>query len=95
MEAIPVRVLRNQPGRFEELLARDGTLILNRDGKPFAIAIGVGESTLEATVRLATQIRAQLAVTELRAQSQARGLDKLTPPEIEEQIRAARSERRE
>jgi len=55
----------------------------------------VGESTLEATVRLATQIRAQLAVTELRAQSQARGLDKLTPSELEEQIRAARSERRE
>jgi len=86
-------VLRNQPGRFEEALARSGTVVLNKDGQPLAIAVDVREASLEDTVRLATQIRAQLAVSRMRTQARARGLDKLEAGEIDAAIRAARSAR--
>ena len=86
-------VLRNQPGRFEEALARSGTVVLNKDGQPLAIAVDVRETSLEDTVRLVTQIRAQLAVSRMRTQARARGLDKLEAGEIDAAIRAARSAR--
>jgi len=95
VESLPMRVLRNQPGRFEEALARDGTVVLSKDSKPLAIAVDVGESTLEETVRLVTQIRAQLAVGRLRTQARARGLDRLEADEIDAAVRAARAARPE
>ena len=94
MEALPVRVLRNEPGKFEELLARDGTVILNRDGKPFAIAIDVADASLGETVRLATQLRAQLAVTSMRVQARQRGLDGMTPQQVNGKIKRTRAHQR-
>ncbi len=94
METLSVRVLRNEPGRFEDVLSRDRTVILNKDGRPFAIAIDVTHANLEQTVRLVTQLRAQLAVVDIRAQAQARGLAQMTPAEIDASIQDARASRR-
>ena len=91
MEAIPVRVLRNEPGKLEELLARDGTVILNKDGKPFAIAVDVAEASLGETVRLATQLRAQLAVTSIRLQARERGLDRMSPEQVDKNVKEIRA----
>ena len=95
MEAMSVRVLRNQPGRFEEALARDRTVILNKDGRPFAVAIDVTEATLEQTVRLVTQLRAQLAVANMRSQAQERGLGEMSPDVVDAAIQGNRAARRE
>ena len=95
MEMLSVRVLRNEPGKFEDVLSRDRTVILNKDGKPFAIAIDVAEATLEQTVRLVTQLRAQLAVADMRTQAQARGLDQMTAADVDAAIQDARAGRRE
>jgi hypothetical protein len=95
MEALSIRVLRNQPGRFEEVLARDRTVILNKDGRPFAIAIDVTEATLEQTVRLVTQLRAQLAVANMRSQAQERGLGEMPPDVVDAAIQGSRAARRE
>lgn len=94
MEALAYRVLRNEPGKFEELLARQGTVILNKDGKPFALAVDITESNLEETIRLVTQIRAQVAVSQMRQSARSRGLASMTHSQVDEAIRQKRRTRR-
>jgi hypothetical protein len=94
MEALAYRVLRNEPGKFEELLARQGTVILNKDGKPFALAVDITESNLEETIRLVTQIRAQVAVSQMRQSARTRGLASMTQSQVDEAIRQKRRTRR-
>jgi len=94
MEALAYRVLRNEPGKFEELLARQGTVILNKEGKPFALAVDVSESNLEETVRLVTQIRAQIAVSQMRQSARTRRLAGMTQVQVDKAIRTRRGRRR-
>jgi len=94
METAALRVLRNEPGKFEELLARQGTVLLSKEGKPFALAVDIAEGTLEDVVRLVTQIRAQVAVSEMRAGARARGLGELKSLQVDEAIRSYRAGRK-
>jgi hypothetical protein len=94
MEALAYRVLRNEPGKFEELLARQGTVILNKEGKPFALAVDVSESSLEETVRFVTQIRAQIAVSQMRQSARTRRLAGMTQVQVDKAIRTRRGRRR-
>jgi len=93
METISYRVIRNEPGKFEELLAREGTLILNKNGEPFAIVLDAASESLESVLRLVSQVRAQMAVAEMRSIARERGLDRLTREEIEAEIQAVRARR--
>jgi len=93
METISYRVIRNEPGKFEELLAREGTLILNKNGEPFAIILDAASESLESVLRLVSQVRAQMAVAEMRSIARERGLDRLTREEIEAEIQAVRARR--
>ena len=93
METISYRVIRNEPGKFEELLAREGTLILNKNGEPFAIILDAASESLETMLRLVSQVRAQMAVAEMRSIARERGLDRLTREEIEAEIQAVRARR--
>jgi hypothetical protein len=95
MEALAYRVLRNEPGKFEEVLARQGTVSLNKEGKPFALAVDITEANLEETVRLVTQIRAQLAVSQMRLSARARGLNSMSQRDVEKAIQARKERRRE
>jgi len=93
MEIVSYRIIRNEPGKFEKLLAREGTLILNKNGEPFAIVLDAASESLETVLRLVSQVRAQLAVAEMRSIARERGLDRLTPEEIEAEIQAVRARR--
>ncbi len=95
MQSLSIRVLRNNPGEFQAILARDRTVIINRDNQPIAIAIDVAQASLEEVVRLVTQLRAQLAVGKMRSEAQERGLGQMTPEDIDDAIREARAARRE
>jgi hypothetical protein len=93
MEAIPYRIIRNEPGRFEELLSSEGMLILNKGGRPFAIILDAKSKSIEETLRLVSQVRAQMAVSEMRAMVRERGIDRMTSDQIQAEIDAVRSER--
>lgn len=93
MKEVSYRVIRNEPGKFEQLLAREGTVILNKNGKPFAIVLEAASESLESTLRLVTQVRAQLAVADMRSVARERGLDQMTPEEIQAEIDVVRSRR--
>jgi len=94
METLALRVLRNEPGKFEELLSRQGSVLLNKDGKPFALAVDVAEASLEETLRLVMQVRAQLAVSQMRGEARARGLHKLTAVQVDKAVRSTRARRK-
>jgi len=93
METLSYRVIRNEPGKFEKLLSKEGIVVLNKSGKPFAIILDVTAESVEDTLRLVSQVRAQKAISEMRASARTRGLDQLTPEEIQAGIDAVRSAR--
>lgn len=93
MESLPYRMIRNEPARFEALLATEGMLILNKGGKPFAIMLDASSDSLEATMRLVSQIRAQLAVSRMRQTARSGELEKLSLDDLQAEIDAVRSER--
>ncbi|HEX2080983.1 MAG TPA: type II toxin-antitoxin system prevent-host-death family antitoxin [Longimicrobium sp.] len=94
MKYISIRDLRNQSGLIQRTVAEE-SVTLTSNGKPFALVIGLNESEDPGEMeRLIRQARAQLAVSRIRKQAREAGLDKLTPEEIEAEIRAARAERR-
>lgn len=89
MKLMSIRDLRNQPGVIQRALP-ESNVALTVNGKPFALVVGVAEDELielEAAVRRA---KAQLAVSRMRRQALARGLDALGGDDIEAEIHAAR-----
>lgn len=88
-----IREFRNQSGRIPEAVAEE-TVTLTVNGKPVALIVGLGEEDDPAELeRLIRQARAQWAVSRIRMRAQQTGLDRLSPDEIEEEIRLARTER--
>ena len=94
MKEVPYRLIRNSPAEFEELLSREGVVLVSKNSKPFAIALDAASESLESAVRLLTQVRAQLAVSGMRAVARERRLDRLSPEEIQAEINAVRLRRR-
>jgi hypothetical protein len=93
MESVTYRILRNEPGKFEETLRREGIVILSKSGKPIAIVLETASDSLETVLRLISQVRAQMAVSEMRSSARERGLDQLTSEEIQSVIDEVRSSR--
>jgi hypothetical protein len=93
METLPYRIIRNEPGKFEKLLSKEGIVILNKSGKPFAIILDATAEPLEDTMRLVSQVRAQMVVSGMRKSARERGLDKLTAEEIQAEIDNVRKAR--
>jgi hypothetical protein len=93
MESVSYRVLRNEPGKFEETLNREGIVILNKSGKPIAVVLKTTSDSVEAALRLVSLVRAQMAVSEMRSSARERSLDQLTSEEIQAVIDEVRSSR--
>ena len=93
MVTIPYRVIRNAPNKLEEALAREGIVIVSKNGEPFALMLDAESRSLESLLRIASQVRALLAVSEIRSSARERGLDRMSTDEIQREIEAARSVR--
>lgn len=93
MQFVPYRLLRNQPKELRQKLGEEGQLIVTSNGEPFALMISVGPDEVGDVVYMITQLRAQLAVSAMRATARTQELDHLTAEEIEAEIEAVRRER--
>jgi PHD/YefM family antitoxin component YafN of YafNO toxin-antitoxin module len=91
---LSTRELRNRPGSVRQL-AQEDELVLTANGKPVAILLGVEDDDFEETALIIRQIRAQRAVSRMRRQAARRGLNRLSLADINAEIRAARSQRRQ
>jgi antitoxin (DNA-binding transcriptional repressor) of toxin-antitoxin stability system len=93
MQFITVRELSTKPrGGWEKI--RKEEVVITSNGKPVALLSGVTEGTLEKTLQAIRRSRALMALEEMQQQSLDRGLDRLTGPEIEAEIKAARQGRK-
>ena len=93
MKFLSTRDLRNRPGYVREL-AREDDLVLTANGKPIAILVGVGDDEFEETARAIRQAKAQHALSRMRRHAARKGLDRLSSPAIDAEIRAVRSKRK-
>lgn len=94
MEFIPYRLMRNQPKELRKKLEQQGELVVTVDGEPMAIMLQIPKGSLEDLVMLVSQVRAQLAVAEIRQQARQNGADQMTGDEIDAIIQETRAKRR-
>ena len=94
MKTITVRDLRNRPGAVQEDLAAEGEVILTSNGRPVAVMLSVDGSTLDETLQAVRLARARVALRKVRRDARTRGLDRLTPEQIDAMIRDARQHKR-
>lgn len=94
MRFLSSRELRNNPGSVWDALTQD-EIVLTANGKPVAIMLGVEENEVEETLDLIRQVRAQRAISRMQRAAREQGLDRMSPEEIEEEIRRARAERKQ
>ena len=93
MEFVPYRVLRNQPAELRKKLEEQGELVVTVDGDPFAVMLKIPKGSLEDLVLLLARVRAQLAVSSIRAQAQQRGLDQMTATQADAFVKEVRASR--
>lgn len=93
MRLISTRDLRNTPGKVREMLQEED-LVLTSGSTPIAYLTGIAEGErIEELAAAIRKARAELAVSRMRREAAERGLDELSPEEIEEEIRSAREAR--
>ncbi|WP_052812884.1 type II toxin-antitoxin system Phd/YefM family antitoxin [Desulfonatronum thioautotrophicum] len=95
IKIISDREFRNEPGKVRKALTEQDVVITSR-GRPYAVLLPVSESQgIEEVLLLASRIRAQMALSSVRAKSVQQGLDgRLTAAEINAEIQAVREQRR-
>jgi len=93
MRFVSVRELNTKPKEVWEKV-RDGEIVVTSNGKPIALLSPVTEETLETTLRAMRRSRALMALEALQKKALESGLDRLTEPEIELEIKAVRKNRK-
>lgn len=89
MTSIAVQDLK-RPRELRDMLARDRELFVTKDGRPFALMVGVDAESADDTLREVR--RALFSSAILRARRQAR-TNPMTEAEVEAEIQAVRQER--
>jgi prevent-host-death family protein len=93
MRFISTRELRNEPAKLRQSLD-DDEVVLTNNGKPFAVVVSVTEDELEDTLSALRTARLQRTITALQRDAAKVGSNLMTEEEIEEEIAAARKQRR-
>jgi antitoxin (DNA-binding transcriptional repressor) of toxin-antitoxin stability system len=85
---VTVRELRSKGGEIWRALREGEEAVLTINGAPEAVLVRIPEDGLEDTLRAVRRALAQVAVSRMRERASERGLDRLTEPEVEEEVRA-------
>lgn len=94
MKFLSVRDLRGKSAKVWKELPEEKEMIVTSNGRPIAILASIGESNVEESLAAFRQARAIAAVAALQRRSVEQGTDRMSPEEIEEEIRAVRGKRR-
>jgi prevent-host-death family protein len=89
------REIRVNPGPVLDAVTHGHEVVITSRGKPVALMMGVNDDDLEETVRLVRRARAQGAVSRMRGAAAVRSSDAPDREDLEAEIRAARSARRD
>ena len=92
---VSYRDLRNTPSAVWEALEESEAVAIVSNGEPRALMLEIEGGDLDAAMQLVRRVRAQMALSRLRAEAAHRGAARLTEGDIEAEITAARAERRQ
>jgi PHD/YefM family antitoxin component YafN of YafNO toxin-antitoxin module len=90
MKTISSRQLATQSAEVWKQLAKEGPLVITRDGYPKGILIPTSDATLLNDLQEQLRARARSAVSNMRRKSQETGLAELSTQEIEAEVQASR-----
>ena len=91
MNFYTIQELQAAPDDLLQELARDGELVITRDGTPAALMLTLADGSFEETLNAVRQAKAQLAFASMRARAAARGF--MSEEEIEAEIAAVRAKK--
>ncbi|MBM4040089.1 MAG: type II toxin-antitoxin system Phd/YefM family antitoxin [Planctomycetes bacterium] len=94
MKFITVRDLRSRTAAIRKELATERDMVVTANGRPFALLAAVEPDTVETDILAIRRARFLATLDRIQAWSKAKGLDKLTMPEIDAIIAKAREERK-
>ncbi len=93
MKFVTVRDLRGKTSELWKELERERELVVTSNGKPIAILSATDEDSFESCLWTLRRSRASDALANLQRDAAERGFEKLTPEDIEAEIKASRRER--
>ncbi|HWT84006.1 MAG TPA: type II toxin-antitoxin system Phd/YefM family antitoxin [Candidatus Methylomirabilis sp.] len=94
MKFVTVRELRSKTATLRKDLDQDREIVLTANGRPFAVVSRIEPDSLEEELQAIRRARAKVAVERLRAQAQAKGLNRLTMDDIDAMVAETRRRRR-
>ena len=94
MKFLSVRDLRGNAAKVWKDLQEEKEMIVTSNGRPIAILASIGESNVEESLAAFRRARAIGAVAALQRRSVEQGTDRMSPEEIDGEIRAVRGKRR-
>ena len=94
MKFVTVRELRSKTATLRKDLDQDREIVLTANGRPFAVVSRIEPDSLEEELQAIRRARAKVAVERLRAQAQAKGLNRLTMDDIDAIVAETRRQRR-
>lgn len=94
MKFVPVREFRLHPGAVWRKLKEEQELVLTSRGKPVGLLTPLEEANFERTLRVWRQARGLEALAELQGEAKRKGLDRLSPAQVDAEIRRIRSKKR-
>ena len=92
MHFYSIRDLRSETKNICEKVCQSGEVVITNNGKPSVLMLDISEDNFDEVVRAIRQAKAMIAFNSMKAIAAANGY--MTDSEIEEEIKAARSERR-
>ncbi len=93
MKFLSVRDLRGKSSAAWRDLAEERELVLTNKGRPFAILSAVNEGNLETSLAAIRRAKAVDALASVQVRSVKSGTYRLSPADIDAEIRAVRSRR--
>jgi antitoxin (DNA-binding transcriptional repressor) of toxin-antitoxin stability system len=94
MKFVTIRDLRSNTAQLRKDLEADQEIVVTANGRPFAVMTRVEPDKLEREILAIRRARAQAAVSRMRADAKAAGLDRMAADEIDAIIFRARRKRR-
>lgn len=93
MGFVALRELRGSTAHIDQIIERDGSVIVTNNGKPAYLMLGINEANFEETIIDLRRIRANRAIARMQRAAADRGNDVLSLAEINAEIAADRSTR--
>ena len=83
MKTVTIRDLRTRPKQVRASLEREREAVLTANGRPVAVLIPVDAGSVEETLETLRRARGLEALRAIRRESRERGLDRLSPSDVD------------